>query len=190
MSRKSKKKKNKRRSSFNIGKSKNEQYITYARMWAETGVIYIEGNDGIVSTMTVLEAAHRASRLNAMLCSPKVPNSEREKYARFVEKAIEVIKEAKSQLHDPSNASAKVVANVTAGKTAEGKQIKMTPQRRLEILEFKFPMLTSEEIRTVCNEHTLSGKEKTEMLRTVNQDRLMDKYRQAETASGVLANLG
>jgi hypothetical protein len=189
MSKKKKKYRPRRKASFNIGKSKDDKFITYDRMWAENGVLYIRGKDGIVSTMTTLEAAHRAQRLNAMLGKPSLPKSSRDSYVRFVEKVIDVLRQAKAQLESPGNTTAAVVSNVMAGKTAEGKEIKMTQERRLELLEFKFPMLTSEEVRTVCNERTLNMDEKTEMLRTINQDRMVDKVRQAEAANDVVSKL-
>jgi len=189
MSKKKKKSRSRRRASFNIGKSKDDKFITYDRMWAENGILYIRGKDGVVSTMTTLEAAHRAQRLNAMLGNPSLPKSSRDSYVRFVEKVIDVLKQAKAQLESPENTTAEIVSNVLAGKTAEGKEIKMTQERRLERLEFQFPMLTSEEIRTVCNERALSCEEKTQMMRTINQDRMVDKFRQAEAATDVVSKI-
>jgi len=188
-SKKKTKSRTRRKASFNIGKSKDESFITYDTMWAENGIVYIRGKDGIVSTMTTLEAANRAKGLNEMLGNPKITKSSRDHYVRFVEKVIKVIHAAKAQLETPGNSTSSIISNVMAGKTADGKEIKMTQESRLELLEFKFPMLTSEEIRTVCNERSLSMAEKIEMLRTINQDRMADKYRQAEAAGGVVSGL-
>ena len=183
MSKKKRARSQKYSSSFTISKNSSDKFVTYERMWAKNGVVYIEGKDGRVDTMTTLEAANRAARLNDMLGSPNVPEDQRKRYVRFVEKVIEVIKDARNQLSNPENVSAKIVSNVLQGKTAEGKPVEITERDRMARLEFKYPELTSEEIKTVSNERSLSLEEKTNMLRTVNQDRMCDKLREADTAS-------
>lgn len=155
---------------------------TWERAWAEDGVIKIQDKEtGEVQHLSPRDAAVRAQAINQMLGSEKIPWTQREKAIQFVSKIIEIIKEAKSQGESPSNHNERIIANVLAGKTAEGRELKpiTDPEEMLKFLCFKYPMLSESEIKQVCNEQ-IPQQEKTGILQTINADRLMGLVQEHE----------
>jgi hypothetical protein len=155
---------------------------TWERAWAEDGVIKIQDKEtGEIQHLTPRDAAVRAQAINGMLGSQKIPWAQREKAIQFVSKIIEIIKEAKHQGEAPSNTNERIISNVLAGKTAEGRELKpmSDPEEMLKFLCFKYPMLSESEIKQVCNEQ-IPQQEKTGILQTINADRLMEIVQQNE----------
>lgn len=148
---------------------------TYERAWAEDGVVKIQDKEtGDVAILSPRDAALRAQAINKMLGHHKIPMAQREKALDFVTRMIEIIKEAKYQNENPSNKNEQLVANVLAGKTAEGKEIKpiTDPEEMLQFLCFKYPMLSRDEIKQICNER-LPQKDRIGIMQTINADRMM-----------------
>jgi len=156
----------------NINKS---PWKTYERVWAENGVVNIEGKDGVVSNLTPRDAALRCKAINDMMGSPKLPDWERSKALKFIGELIPIIKEARRQLEDPSNQNETIVSNVLGGLSAEGKELKplTDPDEMLRRVMLKYPMLTYSEITTVLNEKKLPLSERMNTIGQINGDRLM-----------------
>lgn len=147
---------------------------TYERVWAENGVINIESKDGQISRIEPRTAALRAQAINRMMGAHNIPWDQRERAVNFVSKIIEVIKEARAQIENPSTTKEQLVANVLAGKTAEGKEIKpiTDPEEMLQFLCFKYPMMARDEIKEVVTQKAIPQSEKTMILQTINSDRM------------------
>ena len=150
----------------------NFEYIE--RVWAENGVIKTLTKTGQESTMTVKDAAMRAQQLN----KAKMPGWHHAQRDRFLQMIILACREAQSQLEAPGNKKEQLVANVLAGKTAEGEA--MPEQNKDEetlIVSYQtmYPTLTYDEIREVLREERLNIKRKEEMMATINSDRMFDK---------------
>ena len=67
---------------------------TLDRVWAEKGVIRIRDIRGVVTSLSIQDAASRANSLNQMLGNPKMLESQRNEYLEKVERTVEVIREA------------------------------------------------------------------------------------------------
>jgi hypothetical protein len=147
---------------------------TYERVWAENGVVNIESKDGQISRIDPRTAALRAQAINRMMGAHNIPWAQRERAVNFVSKIIEVIKEARSQIESPSTTKEQLVANVLAGKTAEGKEIKpiTDPEEMLQYLCFKYPMMARDEIKEVVTQTKIPQPQKIMILQTINSDRM------------------
>ena len=147
---------------------------TLDRVWAEKGVIRIRDIRGVVTSLSIQDAASRANSLNQMLGNPKMLESQRNEYLEKVERIVEVIREACTQQETPADRDTVILSNVQKGLTAEGKAPpQMNPDERLAQLCFRYPALTMDEVRAICQEHSLPMEDRHGMMRTINSDRLM-----------------
>ena len=147
-----------------------DKFITIERMWAEHGVVRVEGKDGKISTMTVADAANRARQIN----SATIPGWHREQQAAFINKIVEVCREAQHQLESPKDLTDQAIANVLQGKTAEGKEIPAptTEDKILETWKFRYPSMSYEELRTIYREPKLDDGRKHKLMSAVNDERI------------------
>lgn len=158
----------------NVRNVRGNIWKTWERAWAEDGVIKIQDKEtGEVQHLSPRDAALRARAINGMLGHHKIPMDQRNRAMAFVSKIIEIIKQAKAQNESPSNRNEQMVANVLAGKTAEGKEIKpiTDPEEMLKFICFKYPMLSEDEVKQICAEN-MPQKDKIGTLQTINADRM------------------
>ena len=147
---------------------------TLDHVWAEKGVVRIRDARGTVTSLSIQDAASRANSLNEMLGNPNMPESQRNEYLEKVERIVEVIKEACTQRETPADKDTEILSNVQKGLTAEGKAPPQSnPDDRLAQLCFRYPALTMDEVRAICQEHSLPMEDRHGMMRTINSDRLL-----------------
>jgi len=146
---------------------------TWERIWAESGVIRIQSKDGKIVSLSIRDAASRAQQLNNMMSSRNVPDDIRKDTGMKIEKIIEVIKEAKSQMESPGDLATAGLKNVLSGRTVDGKPLPhMNPDQKLQNIQFQYPQLSLDEVRTICSEG-ISLEEKHGIMRCINSDRIM-----------------
>jgi hypothetical protein len=149
-----------------------DKFLTIERIWAEHGVVRVEDKKGKISTMTVRDAALRAEQIN----SAKIPGWHKEQQAAFINKIVEVCREAQRQLENPKDVTDEAIANVLQGKTAEGKEIPAptTEDKILETWKFRYPSMTYEELRTIYREGKLDDGRKHQLMSGVNDARIRE----------------
>jgi len=179
MSRRRKKKtpkpRKKKPQAFNIGNASGNNFMEYIDdIWAQHGVVRIRTKDGNMHTLTTAMAAARCKAINDM----PLPAWHAKKRDMFLTKAIEVIREARSQQENKSLGSAKTqaVQNVLAGLTAEGKEApKVTDEdTAIYMLKLEFPMLEEDDIRAIYREESLDLPRKKMLMGEINRVRFAE----------------
>jgi hypothetical protein len=158
-----------------------KMWKTYDHVYADKGVVIVIDKEGHKHHFRVADAAHAVRGLNSSLGNKMIPDMQRKKTLAFVEKMIPIIREAAYQGEAPKDLATKLVSNVIAGKTGEGKPIPIdnSYSARLERLQFRFPYVKIEEIERVCGE-LITLDEKIGILHTINSDRMCEKVEAME----------
>ena len=107
------------------------------RLWAENGVVRVVTKDGKGTTLTVKEAAQRASALSQM----DVPDWYKKKRNDLVDNIISVCRLAQNQQEDPRDKKTKALTNVLAGKSMEGGEVRETVDQLIQRFMFMFSTL-------------------------------------------------
>ena len=157
-----KKKKNRKKKQAKISKD----FVNIERIWAENGLVRVLEQSGRGTTMTWRQAAYRIQALNKM----KVPSDNATQTQKLIEKAIEVIREAKYQQELADNKKTQMIQNVLEGKTAEGvplSEIETSEDKEVKKYAAQFTHLQEDEIRIVLN-NDMSSKSRESMMQEVN----------------------
>jgi hypothetical protein len=166
--RKSKGKRETAMKGFNIGRAKKDSFEFIDDMWAEHGVVRVRTQDGNVSTLTTTMAALRCKAINEM----KLPPWLAPKRDSFLEKAIDVIRQAKHQQENKGEDKAtEGIQNVLAGLTAEGKEMPKTKDED-ELIQkymFQFPALHQDDIKAILREPNLRDDQKEFLMGEVHK---------------------
>jgi hypothetical protein len=154
---------------FSIGKEKLNSFDYIEEMHAQYGVIRITLKDGRQETLTPSMAAVRCRAINEM----KLPAWHAAKRDSFLERAIQVIREAKAQEETPLDKKTAGIQNVLKGLTAEGGQapVETDEDKLVQKYMFQFPMLQEEEARAILRESALDMARKETLMEAVNKQR-------------------
>jgi hypothetical protein len=152
------------------------------RMWAEDGMVRIEGVDGSTKIKTVKEAAQDAVELNKMFGTDihKIPVELRDEAKRihnFIENIVTVCRQAQRQ-KEMKEGKAELINNMFEGKTPDGKKIERerTEDDDIQMYQFQYPTLKYEEIRSILREKRMPDAQKLVIMATMHQERMAEKY--------------
>lgn len=146
----------------------SKQYLTemehIEKIWAENGVVKVQGKDGRVRNMTPRDAIIRANSINEM--SKSMPQWHKARIASLVEKTMQAVLLAKKQCGEDRKAAA--VMNAPKGLKADGTPL---PVNRIEEALIA-------NMRTTCP--TLSEDEIAYVVRGFPEVPLPDKMKKLE----------
>jgi hypothetical protein len=153
---------------FNIGRAKIDTFDFIDDMWAEHGVVRVRTKEGVTSTLTTTMAALRCKAINEMELPPWLQN----KRNKFLEKAIDVIRQAKHQQENKgSDIATEGIQNVLSGLTVEGKEMPETKDEDelVQKFAFQFPALHQDDIRAILREPNLEPAQKEFLMGEVHK---------------------
>jgi hypothetical protein len=166
--------KGKRKQRHNVAKASKEDWEYIDHIWAENGVVRARDKTGKVTTKTVKQAAQEAVQLNLM----PVNDWHKKKHQAFIQKIIDVCREARAQLESGDKKTTEL-NNLISGLTPDGKPIPLT----METLMKMHDELSEEEIVAVMRNTALSDSQKMKYLNDEHVRRFTEKTIAAQNAA-------
>jgi len=154
----------------NVSNVLGSSFTTIDRLWAENGIVKVQTKDGNATTLTVEQAAQRAQALNRM----NIPDWYKKNRNDLVERIVEVCREAKHQQEDPSDKKTEMLANVLAGKSADGSESKESVDQQIQRFMFMFTTITQKEAEAVASNADLDMDRKERLLKEMHRQRMIE----------------
>lgn len=158
------------RSAKNVRNLSKNPYREIERIWAEHGVVRIQGKDGKLYTKTVRQAAMTAMQLNAGL--PPEGYTSRKHMLKLIEDLKTACREAQSQHETPKDTTEKAVTQAIQDHFTYDLNDSPLLLAGIKAAALKYPHLDRDEIRIVLKREDMTDKLKDDMMREVNKDRM------------------
>ncbi len=154
----------------NVRNAVKQDFSLIERIWADYGVVKVQDKKGEIYSMTVREAAMRASKLNEGLPEEK---SAREVVYKLIARITEVCREALRQRESPKDQE-----NASVTKAIDmfelGAIIQDSPEmrQRISLGLFKYPSLDADELRAIYRKESLSREFQEEIAKAAHDERI------------------
>ena len=144
-------------------------YREIERIWAEHGVVKVQGKDGKVHIKTVRQAASIAIQLNQGL--PPEGSTSRKHVLKLIEDVIQACREAGHQHEDPKNTEERAVTKAIQDHFTYDLNDSPELLQQIARLALEFSLVDRDEIRIILKKENMTEKFARDMLKEVQKDR-------------------